>query len=1014
MTRKGAHRAAPESFPRPASVFAGRDAECRRALRLLDRETLLLVYGIAGIGKTELIYRIVDDLRRTPRWRSAVPIRIQSRPHLRIEHILASLRAALVSHPGLPSGSVLCGDDLGEIVRLLDEHRVLVVVDDVHELASDVAADVLFYLSRHVREGRVLAASRTEIPVPPASPTPVVIRLGPLSRSATTQMVKRLASYLDVEPPDAAAVFRRSGGIPFYVRRELAGDSIAPASAGLDTPLAGLGPRDLTTLLAASIIDTRVLESELETYLGRSALYDLRRRFLVEVTDGTVSVHDLIREIVLHRAPGDELRKAHEVAARIHRHRFDAEPQTRALDAVATVRHAIAADDADAAWATVRATYRQIASAGIDHLLLEYLPCLRERVPDDAIEIDLVTARILARRSLIRDASRLLGDLAARSGTRSNVRYLLVAATVAQRMGRFDDAEGLLREARGLEGTASNRPSTALALADLLALRGDGDAARALLGTVRDVRATTTFRARWAWSLSLSYVLDAQFEAAAATSRDAARRLSTTDGHDARVLLAMLEATASAESDDVVRARKVVESVVTPAASRGGLRSEVASMFWGIVAWASGDMKDATHALEAAYDHLATGGDHILAAIAGHYLGRARLALGDLHGACVLLAAATDDALRVGLRSLVPHGLALHASALLASGEIESARACATKALESRASTVARMLAHHVLAHVLAIGGDIAAARESLLRGSRITGDQESLFLKFLCELERAETEILGGGDSSVVVVSAQRALAHYAATGRSFLEARAALALAAGLIAGGRFRDGSADQALARGRTLAVTHDYAGLQLRAALYEAALARRRGDSQHARDVLIGALRVSGRPPVGLDSFAVRTVLAGESTRQIAFLGLEDLSGSLLEGSPADLVIHVARATIEGPASRRMTRGRPTACAILQRLVDAGGGAVDAESLYRHVWGGRVYHPLTHRNTVYIAINRLRATLRELLPGRQVIETVPAGWRVSDRVVVRVILDHTGRTAERSAATTSGATSSSEP
>src|SRR5262249_25474524 len=84
-----------------------------------------------------------------------------------------------------------------------------------------------------------------------------------------------------------------------------------------------------------------------------------------------------------------------------------------------------------------------------------------------------------------------------------------------------------------------------------------------------------------------------------------------------------------------------------------------------------------------------------------------------------------------------------------------------------------------------------------------------------------------------------------------------------------------------------------------------------------------------------------------------------------------------------PASRREMTGRPLLCALLAHLTPDEGQS--AEHLFYEVWGGREYHPLRHRNTIYVAITRLRRALQDLLPGREVIETMPRGWRLTSGI-----------------------------
>jgi DNA-binding response OmpR family regulator len=78
-------------------------------------------------------------------------------------------------------------------------------------------------------------------------------------------------------------------------------------------------------------------------------------------------------------------------------------------------------------------------------------------------------------------------------------------------------------------------------------------------------------------------------------------------------------------------------------------------------------------------------------------------------------------------------------------------------------------------------------------------------------------------------------------------------------------------------------------------------------------------------------------------------------------------------------------------ALLAGLLAAPAEGASAEHLFYEVWGGREYHPLVHRNTIYVAIGRLRQALRELLPGREIIKTAASGWRLAadlDLCVIR--------------------------
>jgi DNA-binding winged helix-turn-helix (wHTH) protein len=98
----------------------------------------------------------------------------------------------------------------------------------------------------------------------------------------------------------------------------------------------------------------------------------------------------------------------------------------------------------------------------------------------------------------------------------------------------------------------------------------------------------------------------------------------------------------------------------------------------------------------------------------------------------------------------------------------------------------------------------------------------------------------------------------------------------------------------------------------------------------------------------------------------------------------DILVDIATATITVKGGDVLKK-RPTVCAVLARLIAAQSQGVDAETLYCDVWGAKEYQPLKHRNTVYVTLNRVRRSMEDLLPGKTVIEKVPAGWRIADEV-----------------------------
>ena len=85
-------------FPRAVASWVGRADELARAVALLDRETLHLFYGVGGVGKSELVYKLVEEAQRTPRWADAQALVLAAQPGASGAHLAALLKSQLGTH----------------------------------------------------------------------------------------------------------------------------------------------------------------------------------------------------------------------------------------------------------------------------------------------------------------------------------------------------------------------------------------------------------------------------------------------------------------------------------------------------------------------------------------------------------------------------------------------------------------------------------------------------------------------------------------------------------------------------------------------------------------------------------------------------------------------------------------------------------------------------------------------------------------------------------------------------
>lgn len=1030
-------------FPRSVRTYVGRAGELARVAELIDRETLFLVYGVGGIGKSELVYRAIEDARQTPRWRSAEPLLIPVRAGLTVEHVLAQLRLALdlAAPADLPQPrSVALEDDLAEIAHALEARPCLVFLDDVHHLDLERAAHVLGYLSRHVRESRIFAASRIEVPLPPDTPTPAVLRLTPLDAEATAAMVTELARRLGIEGPDAADVFARSGGSPFFVQRLLAGD-VGQVESSLDRSLRELAPPLRELLLLVAVLRSRIgrddlaatgpapdrdADREAGSETSREAsretsrepsrearpeadldawIRDLARRFLIDASRDVVMMHDLVRDALVRLASAAELAAAHARAARLYERRHRADPGRNAMDALEAVHHLIRADRADVAWAFAEASYPSIAAAGLDHLLIDTLAGLREALVAHRPAIDLVRARILLRRSLVAEAAAIVAAMPAGDGAPGGFRHAMLAGEIAQRQGRLDQAEAFFARAEQSTDSSARKLQAALQRGFVLALRGRNEEARAVAhaALARRENASARDRGRHDWLVAVSYLLEERFEDGLAVAAQARAALAGTGDGDLALMLALLEVQARTECNDVKTARRLLDEIVARAVEAGRLRAPVVAFHRGVVLSGEGDMRAARAVLESCTALLHGHADHMLAVMAGYYLARTLVAQGQAAEAVRLADHMNDVARAAGLDTLVSNGMAMKAVALLAAGRLREAREQALRVLANpRVQSNARWLAQAALMRCLVLEGDIEGARA--VHAEAVADGRERHHLA--AQIERATIEALGG-DADEAVAAALEAWQGFAAQGQRWREATAAATLSAALAVRGRSTDLAAvEEPLARAEELAERGGYPLVRAVTALVRAALLARAGERRAGVELLMGVARAI---PAAGDGPEVALLRAGLEESAAVLPGLRMLARRLgLSAGPRyrmidragehaiteqevelhrqrrELVVEPARAviTVRGGESES---GRPLTCELLARLIEGQGQVIAADALFRDVWGGRDYHPLRHRNTVYVAVKRLRQTLRKLFGERNVIETAAGGWRLADDV-----------------------------
>lgn len=253
--------------PHQPEAFVGREHELSAIRAALGDATAgaAVLVGVAGIGKSSLVDRLVDQVADRPgTWREVAVVRVdgdEAEDDLAFG-VLDRLLRTIGEHRD-PTDGVVRPVEVGALlVDRLDRHRpdrrLMVIVDDAH--AADVASlDALAFAARRLGPERAafLVVTRPEALAGPApgligwaAGIGPVVELGGLDRTATGQLLTALGD--DARPAEVDELHRRTDGHPLHLRL-LAERRVAVASEGGDTP-PGAASDSLPTLLADRLI----------------------------------------------------------------------------------------------------------------------------------------------------------------------------------------------------------------------------------------------------------------------------------------------------------------------------------------------------------------------------------------------------------------------------------------------------------------------------------------------------------------------------------------------------------------------------------------------------------------------------------------------------------------------------------------------------------------------------------------------------------------------------------------
>ncbi|HEY3359370.1 MAG TPA: hypothetical protein VGQ83_39335 [Polyangia bacterium] len=989
-------RALVEPVPRSPSLFVGRRAELARCAAATEGLRLVLVLGVAGVGKTSFMLRAAESLAARV---GAGLVYQRCRPAEGIAAVAATAAAQLgarVSHHP---------DAIAVLLAAAGRAPLIVCLDDAHVGAGGNVLEAVAHLAALHRPLWFFAAAREALPVSPAVIDHLVVRLGTLAPDETRALWAALEQNYGPAAIAPEEVGRLSASTPWNIKQAFA----RPTGAVGDDPLGLrlLPPLEAEILAEACAhrapIPAAVLLAGRPATAGALAVERLAARFFLErPTPDRVAAPDLVREAVgaSPLAPGPA---QHRRCLEYYRRLAQAPHADEALE-LQIVHHAVASGA------------HEVAEA----ILARFAPNLRRPIPVNAVVERELTRAIDAlgeSRPLSPPLQVLRARLRARQGEVARARQ---------------EVEALAR---------AGEPLAVVALGEIAYFRNDPQEALRHLHRARGLRALDPLVRVWAAALTAEcHRSSGAVDAAARVLRREQRTFSRL-GPAGRAVSAWLGALVAHDCESyavaaraLTRARQalarcgeavdlpLLESLARVVAAAGGAGTpcEAAcadvfdeTLFFRLAAraWRAeeiyycGDVQQAAALAEETNALAARSGFESHRSAGACMWGEAARVLG--HPARVVSALA--DVLRAAREAGQARDRvrleAVIAAALLAQGQLAAARALAlagARRVRQAPGTAARLQAIAALAQ--AAGGGARTALAAVQRRGPAEGFEG-------LELELARTEILlWAGEVRRARHGAVAAEERAGRAGWRYLACRARLLAAE---AAGRLGDltdavASWDDA----RAAAEAAGYAVEVARAALLGAALARMRGDDAAARAQLERALACGREAGLRLEEEAAAAglaALAGETAataspggRLAGRLGLTEpvlvelrdeattlrLSRGQLEHvdlARFAVVIDFVRARVK--VGRRWVdlSRHLTLLEVLRPLARAPGARIPIAQLAREAWG-LDYHPLRHQSRVAVAISRVRKALGDRLitmgPGGYGL-VLPGTWAVVD-------------------------------
>ncbi|MDD2715939.1 MAG: tetratricopeptide repeat protein [Candidatus Wallbacteria bacterium] len=327
-------------IPPPPGEFYGRQREIARLLSFFPTQKVMIIAGLAGIGKTALALTFADSVSRMPEYQDKV-MWVTCQHGWNSEDLFAQIIKQLATFAGKIKeiSDTLEGSPEG-VIRLIEKNCLAVFIDDFHLVENETSRSFIRLAKEFLSKGKLVVTTRKRVALSPLDRVDLFERrLDGLALEDCRKLIEKLLKFHgfeDLTEEKFSKIYYKVKGHPFsiklFISLMVSGgfslDSLLDTSSEfeeemerflLDKVWEILEKSEQEVLKSLSIIRIPIKAEEyplLATPILKKALRQLIDNYLIEYNkEGRIFIHDLLKDYASHKLDDKFLKKLHLQAA---------------------------------------------------------------------------------------------------------------------------------------------------------------------------------------------------------------------------------------------------------------------------------------------------------------------------------------------------------------------------------------------------------------------------------------------------------------------------------------------------------------------------------------------------------------------------------------------------------------------------------------------------------------------------------------------------------------------------